>query len=383
MANPLLELKELGQSVWLDFIRRDLLTSGQLKRLIDQDGVAGMTANPSIFEKAISHGSEYDETIARLLGHSTKEIYEALAFEDVGMAADVFKPVYEQTRRADGYVSIEVLASLAHDSEGSIRDAKRYWQAVNRPNIMVKIPATLEGLPAIEESLAAGVNINITLIFSIDRYLAVAEAYLRALERRVENGQPVDGMASVASFFVSRVDTLADKKIEEKLNQSAGSDTQAKLRSLLGKVAIANSKVAYQHYKQIVTSERFGRLRAKGARPQRVLWASTSTKNPKYPDTYYVDELIGRDTVNTIPPETLEKFRDHGKPRPSLEENVDAAYDVLKRLGEVGISLSAITDQLELEGVQQFDDAYNKLLGEIEEKAKQKRAQPAQPVPGD
>jgi transaldolase len=318
-----------------------------------------------------------------MAGRSTKEIYEAIAFEDVGMAADIFKPVYEQTKRADGYVSIEVLASLANDTQGSIRDARRYWQAVNRPNIMVKIPATKEGLPAIEECLAAGININITLIFSIQRYLAVAEAYMRALERRVENGQPIDGLASVASFFVSRVDTLADKKIEEKLNQVTDGGQKQTLQALLGKVAIANSKVAYQHYKGIFGGERFRTLRDKGARPQRVLWASTSTKNPKYPDTYYVDELIGPETVNTIPPETLEKFREHGRVRPSLEENVEVAYETLKRLTEVGISLDAVTDQLEIEGVKQFDDAYNKLLKEIEEKEKQKSGQAAQAVPGD
>ena len=371
MVNPLLELKKAGQSVWLDFIRRDLMTGGELQRLINQDGLAGVTANPAIFEKAISHGSEYDGTIARLAGRSTKEIYEAIAFEDVGMAADIFKPVYEQTKRADGYVSIEVLASLANDTQGSIRDAKRYWQAVSRPNIMVKIPATKEGLPAIEECLAAGININITLIFSIQRYLAVAEAYVRALERRVESGQPIDGLASVASLFVGREEG------------ASGEGQKQMLQALLGKVAIANSKVAYRHYKQIVGGERFKRLRDKGARPQRVLWASTSTKNPKYPDTYYVDELIGPETVNTIPPETLEKFREHGRVRPSLEENVEAAYETLKRLTEVGISLDAVTDQLEIEGVKQFDDAYNKLLKEIEEKEKQKSGQAAQAVPGD
>ncbi len=383
MANPLLELKKCGQSVWLDFIRRDLITTGELQQLIERDGLSGVTANPSIFEKAISHGIEYDDTIAKLVSHSTKEIYEAIAFEDVSMAADVLKPVYDQTQRADGYVSIEVLASLAHDTQGTARDVKRYWQAVNRPNVMVKIPATKEGLPAIEESLASGININITLIFSIERYLAVAEAYVSALERRAERGEPIDCMASVASFFVSRVDTLADKQIEEKLKQAKDSVQKQKLQSLLGKIAIANSKVAYQHYKQIFESERFNKLRVKGARPQRVLWASTSTKNPKYPDTYYVDELIGSDTVNTIPPETLEKFREHGKVHPSLEDNVDEAYATLKLLDEVGISLDAITEQLEAEGVKQFDDAFNKLIQKIEEKELQKRIEQAQPVPGN
>lgn len=374
MTNPLLELKELGQSIWLDYIQRNLITSGELQRLIDDDGLAGVTANPSIFEKAIAHSDDYDELISRMRDKSPTEIYEALAFEDVGMAADVLRPVYDQTNGGDGFVSIEVLASLANDTPGSIRDARRYWQAVHRPNIMIKIPATQAGLPAIEELLANGININITLIFSIERYLAVAEAYIRALERRVETGQPIDRIASVASFFVSRVDTLADKKIEEKLNQTTDAATQEKLRSLLGKVAIANSKVAYQHYKRIFHGERFAHLKALGARPQRVLWASTSTKNPKYPDTYYVDELIGPETVNTLPPETLELFRAHGKVRPSLAENVDGAYETLRKLGELGISLDAITDQLEMDGVKQFDDAYQKLMKEIEQKQAQKRA---------
>ncbi|MCA1553982.1 MAG: transaldolase [Chloroflexi bacterium] len=382
MTNYLRELKKFGQSVWLDNIRRGLITSGELQRLVDEDGLSGVTANPSIFEKAIAHSSDYDDILSAKSGRTAEEVYETIAFEDVGMAADVLRPVYDQTRGGDGYVSIEVLASLANDTQGSIRDAKRYWQTLNRPNIMVKIPATLEGLPAIEQSLCNGINVNITLIFSIERYLAVAEAYVRALEQRAEKGERVDQIASVASFFVSRVDSLADKLIEQKLSTAGDSAQKQTLQSLLGKVAIANSKVAYQHYKRIFEGERFAKLRAKGARPQRVLWASTSTKNPNYPDTYYVDELIGPETVNTIPPETMDKFREHGHVRASLEENVEEAYATLKRLADVGISLDEITRQLEIEGIKQFDDAFIKLLQEIGEKQKQKREEP-QPVPGD
>ena len=366
--NPLLELKQHGQSVWLDYIRRDLITLGELKRLMDEDGVAGVTSNPAIFEKAITTGDGYDPIIQRLGNRSPKEIFEAIAFEDVQMACDVFAPLYAQMERHDGYVSIEVAANLAYDAEGSIRDARRYWETVNRPNVLIKIPATEAGVPAVEESLANGININITLIFSLERYQAVAEAYVRALERRVAQGLPIHTIASVASFFVSRVDTLVDKLIEGKVSETTDSAVKEKLRLLVGKTAIANSKLAYQHYKRIFGSERFKRLAEKGARPQRVLWASTSTKNPKYPDTYYVDELIGSDTVNTLPPDTLRLFRDHGKVRASLEADVACAQAVLDGLAAVGINRSLVARQLEEEGVKLFDDAYNKLLKAIEQK---------------
>jgi len=366
--NPLLELKQHGQSVWLDYIRRDLITLGELKRLMDEDGVAGVTSNPAIFEKAITTGDGYDPIIQRLGNRSPKEIFEAIAFEDVQMACDVFAPLYAQMERHDGYVSIEVAANLAYDTEGSIRDARRYWETVNRPNVLIKIPATEAGVPAVEESLANGININITLIFSLERYQAVAEAYVRALERRVAQGLPIHTIASVASFFVSRVDTLVDKLIEGKVSETTDSAVKEKLRLLVGKTAIANSKLAYQHYKRIFGSERFKRLAEKGARPQRVLWASTSTKNPKYPDTYYVDELIGSDTVNTLPPDTLRLFRDHGKVRASLEADVAGAQAVLDGLAAVGINRSLVARQLEEEGVKLFDDAYNKLLKAIEQK---------------
>jgi transaldolase len=373
MANHLLELKELGQSVWLDYIRRDLMTAGELRRLIDEDGLAGVTANPSIFEKAIAGSNLYDADIAMAGGNDPASIYESLAIADVQMAADIFAGVYKATNGGDGYVSLEVPASLAYDASGSISDARRYARAVDRPNVYIKIPATEPGLTAIEESLAAGININITLIFSIERYLGVTEAYLKALERRAARGQPIDRLASVASFFVSRVDTLADKLIEKKLSQTSDPVLQATLRSLQGQVAIANSKVAYEQYQRIFSGERFKKLAAKGARTQRVLWASTSTKNPKYPDTYYVDELIGPDTVNTLPPETLKLFREHGHVRLSLTENVAGAHRVLEQLEAVGISREAIGRQLEEEGVKLFDDAFTKLVESIRSKA----AQPA------
>jgi transaldolase len=368
MTNLLLELKQLGQSVWLDYIRRDLITSGELKKLIDEDGLAGVTSNPAIFEKAITSSDAYDAIEQRMRGSSAQDIFEAIAFEDVQLAADVFKSVYARTNGGDGYVSIEVPASLAYKTDETIHAAKRYWEAVNRPNIMVKIPATKAGLPAITEALAQGININITLIFSVARYLEVADAYLCGLERRAQQGLPINHIASVASFFVSRVDTLVDKLLDKKLSETGDAVKQAELRSLMGQAAIANSKLAYGEYQRIFDSERFARLRVLGARPQRVLWASTSTKNPKYPDTYYVDELIGAETVNTLPPDTLKLFREHGKARPSLTEAIEDAVATFDCLAAVGIDFAAVAQQLEAEGVKLFDDAYNKLLKAIEAK---------------
>ncbi|MBI5876176.1 MAG: transaldolase [Chloroflexi bacterium] len=368
MGNPLLELKAQGQSVWLDYIRRDLITSGELQRLIDGDGVAGVTSNPSIFEKAITSSADYDPVIKRTAGQPATAIFDALAIDDVRAACDVFAPVYVQTGGGDGYVSLEVPASLAYDTTGTISAARRFWEAVARPNVMIKIPATAAGVPAIEESLAAGININITLIFSLERYKQVAEAHQRALERRVEQGQPVDRLASVASFFVSRVDSLIDKQLTDKA-QTADADTAKRLRALQGKIAIANSRLAYWHFQQLTQGERFRALAVRGACPQRLLWASTSTKNPQYPDTYYVDELIGPQTVNTIPPDTLKLFREHGRVRASLAEDVSGAQAAIDSLAALGIDLAAATDQLEHEGVKLFDDAYNKLLRAIEVKA--------------
>jgi len=357
VGNPLLALKTQGQSVWFDYIRRDLITSGELKRLIAGDGVAGVTSNPAIFEKAITSSADYDPVIRQMAGQPATAIFDALAIADVRAACDVFAPLYAQSNGGDGYVSLEVPASLAYDTAGTMAAARRYWDAVARPNVMIKIPATAAGVPAIEESLAAGININITLIFSRERYMQVADAHLRALERRAAQGQAIDRLASVASFFVSRVDSLIDKQLAAKGNTV-----------LQGKIAIANSKQAYRHFEQLIAGARFRALAARGARPQRLLWASTSTKNPQYPDTYYVDELIGPQTVNTIPPDTLALFRDHGRVRASLIEDVAGAQTAIDGLAAAGVDLAAATDQLEHEGVKLFDDAYNKLLKAIERK---------------
>lgn len=369
-TNLLLKLKPLGQSIWLDSIRRGQIQSGELAQLIKRDGIRGETANPSIFEKAIAGSHDYDTEIAAMVHEkkSALEIYETLAIEDVQMACDVFRPVYHQTKGADGFVSIEVNPKLAHDTLGTIAEAKRFFKAVNRPNVMIKIPGTQEGVPAVEECLYAGLNINITLLFSIAAYEAVAWAYVRALERRAAEGKPIDRVASVASFFVSRIDTLADKLIADKIKTTNDLALKAILESLGGKVANANAKVAYQSFKDIFGDPRFGALKKKGARVQRPLWASTSTKNPNYPDTLYVDNLIGPETINTLPPETIDAFRDHGKPRATIDEDIAGAKQVLSDLQDVGLSLEAITTQVLDEGVVKFDDALNALLASIESK---------------
>ncbi len=369
-SNSLLELKQLGQSIWLDSIRRGQIQSGELKKLIDEDGISGETANPTIFEKAIAGSSDYDDAIRKLVdaGKDALEIYETLAIEDVRMAADVFRPVYNQTNGADGFVSLEVSPKLAHDTSGTIAEVKRFFSAVNRPNVMIKIPGTREGVPAIEECLYQGININITLLFSIASYEAVAWAYIRALERRVAEGKPIDRMASVASFFVSRIDTLADNLLADKMRATSDPALGAKLEALGGKVAIANVKLAYQLFKKIFSDPRFLALKEQGARVQRPLWASTSTKNPHYSDVLYVETLIGPDTINTLPMETILAFKDHGKARLTIEEDLDGARKALRELEEVGLSLDAITQQVLEEGVVKFDESLDKLLQSIEEK---------------
>ncbi len=369
-TNPLLKLKPLGQSVWLDSIRRSHIQSGELAKLRDEDGISGETANPAIFEKAIAGSPDYDDAIAALAraGKSSLEIYETLAIEDVQMACDVFRPVYEATNGADGFVSIEVNPKLAHDPRGTIEEAKRFFRAVNRPNVMIKIPGTPAGVPAVEACLYAGLNINITLLFSIAAHEQVAWAYIRALERRAAEGKPIDRIASVASFFVSRIDTLADKLLADNAKQTTDPALAAKLGGLAGKTAIANAKMAYRLFKRIFADPRFIALKAKGARVQRPLWASTSTKNPNYPDTLYADTLIGPDTINTLPMETIDAFRDHGIARATIEEDLGGAERVLRELEEVGLSLDAITAQVLDEGVVKFDDALNALLKSIEAK---------------
>ncbi len=370
MSNPLLDLKQLGQSVWLDSIRRGHILSGELKKLIDADGICGETANPSIFEKAIAGSHDYDDAMQKLIaqGKNALDIYESLAIKDVQMACDVFRAVYDTTQGGDGFVSLEVSPKLAHDTNGTIAEAKRLFKTVNRPNLMIKIPGTPAGVPAIEECLYSGVNVNVTLLFAVSAHEQVAWAYVRALERRAAEGKPIDRIASVASFFVSRIDTLGDKLLADKLRAATDPALKAKLESLGGKAAIANAKMAYALFKNIFNDPRFLALKAKGARVQRPLWASTSTKNPAYPDTLYVDTLIGPDTINTLPSETIDAFRNHGKPRLTIEDDLDDARQQLQDLESVGVSMDAITHQVLDEGVVKFDQAFDALLASIEAK---------------
>jgi transaldolase len=358
--NPLLRLAELGQSLWYDYITRDLMTSGQLERLIRSDGLRGMTSNPTIFEKAIAGSRLYDQDIRRLSesGHGPGEIFEALAVADVQAACDGFRGLYDETGGRDGFVSIEVSPRLAHDAVGTGHEAERLWRAVARPNAMIKIPGTSAGLTAITQSIAAGINVNVTLLFSVERYAQVIEAFFQGLERRTERGLPVEAIGSVASFFVSRV----DGKVDPLLNR-------ANDQELRGKAAIANAARAYQLFRDSLETERWTRLRRAGAAPQRPLWASTSTKDPAYPDVYYVEALIAPDTVNTVPPETLEAYRDHGEPAVRIDQAVESASRELGELERAGIDLPAITGELEDEGVAKFAASHAAVLKGIEAKA--------------
>ena len=359
--NPLKQLNDYGQSVWMDYIRRNLITSGELRRLINFDGVSGLTSNPTIFEKAIDESTDYDQDLRKLLDAEprspTSEIYEKLIVEDIQMAADVLRPVYDSTAGTDGYVSIEVSPHLAHDSADSIVEARRLWNEVGRPNLMVKIPATREGIPAIEELLAGGINVNVTLMFSQAHYEAVAGAFLAGAERCAEPRR----LASVASVFVSRVDTKVDRALE-------GIGTPDAL-ALRGKIAIANAKVIYHRFREVFHGDRFRGLRARGVRVQRVLWGSTGTKNPAYSDVMYVEELIGADTINTLPVATLNAFRDHGRVRGTtiLEEGMQARAD-LERLKRLGIDLNSVTEELQAEGVDSFTASMDKLLTSLAKK---------------
>src|SRR5277367_4621010 len=370
--NPLKELNKFGQSVWLDFIRRSLISTGELARLISQDGLRGVTSNPSIFEKAITGSTDYTKTLEELSakkGLDAKQIYETLAIRDIQDAADVLRPVYDQTKRRDGYVSLEVAPYLAHKTQETLDEARRLWKAVGRENLMVKVPGTTEGTPAIQQLISEGININVTLLFAQDVYERVAEAYIAGLEALSKSGGDVSRVGSVASFFVSRIDTLIDSQIADRIKKTQNPAEQATLHDLLGKVAIANAKLTYQAYKKIFSGPRWEKLAAAGAQTQRVLWASTSTKNPAFTDVLYVEELIGPDTVDTIPPATYDAFRDHGKPRASLEENVPAAQATMDTLKRVGISMKAATDQLTEEGVKLFADAFDKLLDAVKQHA--------------
>lgn len=369
--NPVRELQNHGQAIWLDFLARGFIINGDLKQLIDTDGLRGVTSNPSIFEKAIGSSDEYDDAIVRLMKNgdrSVADLYEQLAIEDIQHAADVLRPVYDRLNGADGFVSLEVSPYLANDTEGTIAEARRLWKSVNRKNLMIKVPATPNGLPAIRQLIAEGISINITLLFSQKVYVEVAEAYLAGLQDYVRNGGDPAHVASVASFFVSRIDSAADKQLDEKIAQANDPAEKARLASLKGKVAIANARLAYQEYKQLFAGEEWQKREAEGARPQRLLWASTGTKNKDYRDVLYIEELIGPDTVNTVPPATLDGFRDHGELRDSLEENLDDARQVLAALADAGISLDAITRDLVTEGVRLFEDAADKLLGAVARK---------------
>jgi transaldolase / glucose-6-phosphate isomerase len=362
-TNPLKGLLAYGQSVWMDYIRRDLLTGGSLQKLISDDGVRGMTSNPTIFEKSINGSTLYNDILNSPEAKSlnAKQLYEKIAIRDVQDACDIFRPLYDESKHRDGYVSLEVSPLLANDTAGTIDEARRLWKAVNRPNVMIKVPATPEGVPAIRQLLEDGLNINVTLLFAQSAYEKVAEAFTAALEARAAKGQPINHIASVASFFVSRIDTLIDGKIDTMLKTATG-DAKALLESVHGTIAIANAKLTYKKYQELFGGPRWAALAAKGAQTQRLLWASTSTKNPKYRDVIYAEELIGADTVDTMPPATIDAFRDHGKLRKSLIEDVPSAARHMENLGKAGISMKEVTDQLVADGVRLFADAFKTLI---------------------
>jgi transaldolase len=368
--NPLKQLQQFGQSVWLDYIRRDLFGTGELQRLVDQDGLRGMTSNPSIFEKAFTGSVDYADMLGQLQDQNLSgvEIYERMAIRDIQDAADLLRPVYTATNKRDGYVSLEVSPKLARNTQSSIEEARRLWKTVGRPNIMIKIPGTPEGVPAVRQLTSEGININITLLFSQDAYVKVAEAYIDGLEALQKAGQDFKGVASVASFFVSRIDTLVDSMIEERLKGAPGAKQEQLLRSLQGKVAIANAKQAYWKYGQIFSNARWKALAAQGAQTQRLLWASTSTKNPNYRDVMYIEGLIGPDTVNTIPPATIDAFRDHGVVARTIDADLAAADTTMSDLETAGISMRQVTDKLLVDAIQLFDDAFTKLLAAVESK---------------
>lgn len=356
------DLANLGQAVWLDFVDRKFLEEGGLEKLVAEDGVTGVTSNPTIFQKAMGEGTAYDATLAAFDrangGASTMARYEHLAIQDIKAAADTLRPVYDRLNAKDGYVSLEVSPYLANDTDETIAEAVKLWTAVDRPNLMIKIPGTPAGVPAIAATIARGINVNVTLLFSQESYQAVALAFVEGLEQRVARGEPIDRIASVASFFISRIDS----KIDDKIDAGLGGD---EAKALKGKVAIANAKLAYAWYEDFIASDRWQALAAKGAQPQRLLWASTGTKNPDYPDTLYVDTLIGADTVNTMPPKTLEAFRERGTPADTLSKDLDAARKVLADADRLGLDLPGVTDELTTEGVASFSKSFDDLLGSI------------------
>jgi len=367
-TNPLLAIGSLGQSVWLDDLSRNLLASGELSRLIEHDGLAGETSNPTIFEKAIAETSDYRDEIGAMARHGlgAETIIQTLTVADVQSACDLFRPLHDRTGGRDGFVSLEVSPHLAHDSRRTLDEARRLWAAIGRPNAMIKVPATREGLFAIRELIAEGVNVNVTLLFGLLRYHEVVDAFLSGMEERADRGKPLGRVASVASFFLSRIDALIDPLLEERLR---GKGPQAELaRELHGQVAIASAKAAYGMFRNIFSGERFRRLADGGARAQRLLWASVSTKNPSYSDVKYIEALIGPDTVNTMPRKTMDAYRDHGKPAPRLAEGIDQARETLQRLGDLEIDLNAAVDQLEDEGVRKFVKSFDLLMSTLQDK---------------
>ncbi len=370
--NPLVDLQNYGQSPWYDNIQRAMLRSGELERMIREDGLKGVTSNPTIFEKAINGSKDYDDALAHLLeqnpAQSSRDLFYSLAIEDIQQAADLLRPVYDKTGGCDGMISLEVSPDLAHDTASSVAEARRLAARVNRPNLMIKVPATREGLPAVSALIADGINVNVTLLFSVLRYEEVIEAYISGLEQALQNGKPLNRIASVASFFVSRVDALVDKLLDEKI-KAAAPEQQALLEKAQGKAAIANAKIAYQSYERLFSTPRFAKLREAGAHAQRLLWASTGVKNPNYSDVLYIDTLIGPDTVNTIPPATYKAFKEHGKAASTLQESVADAHASIALLAKLGIDMDAVTQQLEDEGVESFINSFKTLLGAIETKA--------------
>ncbi len=378
--SPLQDCKRHGQSIWLDFIRRRLLVSGELQRLIDADGISGLTSNPAIFEKAIGGSDDYDAALAGLVAAGTQDpaqLFEQLALDDIRAAADRFAPVYARSQGRDGYVSLEVSPHLAMDEDATVRDAQRLWRAVDRPNLMIKVPGTGPGVAAVRRLIGMGINVNVTLLFARSAYRAVAEAYMDGLETFAAGGGELSRVASVASFFVSRIDTAMDAEIERRIAAATDAQTRDRLAALTGRVAIANAKLAYRDYQALIAQPRWQQLAGRGARAQRLLWASTGTKNTRYSDVLYVDQLIGADTVNTIPPATMDAFRDHGRVQPTLTQDPDAAQAVLDALGGLGLDLDALTTQLVVDGVQLFADAHDTLLAAVARKRDALRSAPS------
>ncbi|MGF1480656.1 MAG: transaldolase [Cyanophyceae cyanobacterium] len=374
--NPILEIEQqYGQSIWMDNLSRDIIESGELKQLISSRGVHGITSNPTIFEKAIAGNKIYDADIEAGIkaGHSIEEIYESLVFTDIRNACDILKPVYDETNGLDGYVSIEVPPNIASNTQKTIEEARRYFQEIDRPNVMIKIPGTNEGLPAVEQAISEGINVNITLLFSVDSYIETAWAYIKGLEKRAEQGEDISNIASVASFFLSRIDVKVDGQLDEMLKGADQLEKESKLKDIKGKVAIANAKIAYQEFKKIFSGERWEALEAKGAKVQRLLWASTSTKNPDYSDVMYVDELVGSNTVNTLPPNTIEACADHCSPASRIETDVDQAYKLMESLKDpdVNIDIDQVMSELLDEGIDKFVKPFESLMSSLEEKVKQ------------